>query len=681
MALEAATKEPQPNVSDEEMAISGLSAGEEAELVEVGGSWSGRGSEERVPVSKNSASERALLMATTHFALRASLERVASCGFGGSQGQRLGKLLSTLRAGTDDAREALEKAAADLGLSWGFALDMLSMVRTRADDFASSDEMLHGYCHLMERLLREVAKELRPLQSTKLGSGLLAYQSLLRLQDSVGIAHAQVCGCAAAGEALLDAAYLSLVSNLGEQEALAKSFLLGASDDTVMRFNEQCSVITADIAAFEISLLSSKPACDTFLRALDLDAWFEVTRSRLGSLGDLQRSIAEELAEAAGCGAPADVPAEGEAQRGLAAQERSMAALQPCSVLWPARPPGTPLDRLSFEETGQIKIVSKISSGAHGCVYKAHVNNSIVAVKVCKEGRPTGGAPGEETEGARHELITEIAALSSMDHPNICGYLGACVDEHRYAIVLEHVDGGTLSARLREDPRSVDFFSTAIQIAEGMAYMHECAGLMHRDLKSPNILLTHDGTVKIIDFGLSVRLGAEAKHRGVEVGTLRWMAPEVFCKQPYGLEADVYSFGIILWELLTKGPPFEDVPHMDWSCMQEVVYLRLRPKMPRGAPSAVASIIAQCWSPRADERPAFSEVTRMLRRAASRASPQELEFLATAHEEEEGTDTVEQFWTPHHRDGSEPDGSGFYYLRDMRSPCKSQHAQDEDMYL
>lgn len=92
---------------------------------------------------------------------------------------------------------------------------------------------------------------------------------------------------------------------------------------------------------------------------------------------------------------------------------------------------------------------------------------------------------------------------------------------------------------------------------QGMNYLHLCS-IMHRDLKSGNVLLDSHGTVKISDFGLScvLEIGHSSSDLTAETGTYRWMAPEVIRHEPYSTKADVYSFGVVLWEMITKDQPF-----------------------------------------------------------------------------------------------------------------------------
>lgn len=100
------------------------------------------------------------------------------------------------------------------------------------------------------------------------------------------------------------------------------------------------------------------------------------------------------------------------------------------------------------------------------------------------------------------------------------------------------------------------FYAHSLVIMQGMNYLHLCS-IMHRDLKSDNILLDAHNTVKISDFGLSCVLEiGSSSDLTAETGTYRWMAPEVIRHEPYSNKADVYSFGVVLWEMIAKDQPF-----------------------------------------------------------------------------------------------------------------------------
>ena len=128
-------------------------------------------------------------------------------------------------------------------------------------------------------------------------------------------------------------------------------------------------------------------------------------------------------------------------------------------------------------------------------------------------------------------------------------------------VVTEYLPGGSLRSFLSKRKGEIlpleDVVRMALDIACGMEYLH-LKGVIHRDLKSENLVLAEDGSVKLVDFGVS-RFESECNAREDDPGTYRWMAPEMLCLKPYSRKVDVYSFGIVLWELLTTLLPYEDL--------------------------------------------------------------------------------------------------------------------------
>ena len=201
-------------------------------------------------------------------------------------------------------------------------------------------------------------------------------------------------------------------------------------------------------------------------------------------------------------------------------------------------------------------------------------------------------------------------------------------------MVLEYMDNGTLWQMLRQSPQDINFLGMSIQLARGMKHLHEKGGLVHRDLKSPNVMLNSQKQLKIVDFGLTMA-GANRNEATAEVGTLRWMAPEVMSHNPYSYSADVYSFAVILWELLTKDVPWRPLqiegrlPPM--SMFRAVKEDHKRPAIPEGTPWSIHELIVQCWHPDPEKRPAFGDILHQLERASISATASEREFLNKKH--------------------------------------------------
>lgn len=219
-----------------------------------------------------------------------------------------------------------------------------------------------------------------------------------------------------------------------------------------------------------------------------------------------------------------------------------------------------------------------------------------------------------------------------------CGWLKALIPLllGRYCIAMEYVSGGSLWDALRAGKRGrVSFMGAALHVASAMEHMHVELGVLHRDLKSPNLLVSTDGVVKLSDFGLVCKESSENK--APEVGTFRWMAPEVVLFRPYGFPADVYSYGTVLWELLTSNIPFDGEQLFDGNAAQQRQGARkcaqenIRPKIPHGTPPRVRELILRCWHPLPEKRPDFGMITKELRAIDEELLPDERAFLAGDH--------------------------------------------------
>jgi len=181
--------------------------------------------------------------------------------------------------------------------------------------------------------------------------------------------------------------------------------------------------------------------------------------------------------------------------------------------------------------------------------------------------------------------------------------------------VTEYAKGGSVRQFLtRRHNRAVPLtvaVKQALDVARGMAYVHGL-GFIHRDLKSDNLLICGDKSIKIADFGVA-RIEVQTEGMTPETGTYRWMAPEMIQHRPYNQKVDVYSFGIVLWELVTGMLPFQNMTAVQAAFA--VVNKGARPIIPGDCLPVLGEIMTRCWDANPDVRPPFTDVVKMLENA------------------------------------------------------------------
>ncbi|XP_074294396.1 leucine-rich repeat receptor protein kinase HPCA1-like isoform X2 [Silene latifolia] len=214
----------------------------------------------------------------------------------------------------------------------------------------------------------------------------------------------------------------------------------------------------------------------------------------------------------------------------------------------------------SFEDvkkiTNNFSQANQIGSGAYGKVYRGTLpNGQLVAVKRAEQGSTQGGL----------EFKTEIELLSRVHHKNLVSLLGFCLDKEELILIYEFVPNGTLKGSLSGvSGIHLDWrrrIKVALGAARGLAYLHELASppIIHRDIKSNNILLDENLNAKVSDFGLSKSFTDAGKgHMTTEVkGTMGYLDPEYYMTQRLSEKSDVYSFGVLMLELITGKSPID----------------------------------------------------------------------------------------------------------------------------
>ncbi|KAL9227813.1 hypothetical protein vseg_003462 [Gypsophila vaccaria] len=278
-------------------------------------------------------------------------------------------------------------------------------------------------------------------------------------------------------------------------------------------------------------------------------------------------------------------------------------------------PPKLCIDETLLVDPKLLFIGSKIGEGAHGKVFQGRYRDRIVAIKVLNR-----GSTSDERAVLEGRFIREVNMMSRVKHENLVKFIGACKDP-LMVIVAELLPGLSLRkylAGLRPKQLELDVaLSYALDIAKAMDCLH-ANGIIHRDIKPDNLLLTaNQQSVKLADFGLA-REETLTEMMTAETGTYRWMAPELYStvtlrqgeKKHYNNKVDVYSFGIVLWELLTNRMPFEGMSNLQ--AAYAAAFKQERPIIPDDVPSDLVFILQSCWVEDPNLRPSFSQIIRML---------------------------------------------------------------------
>lgn len=296
-----------------------------------------------------------------------------------------------------------------------------------------------------------------------------------------------------------------------------------------------------------------------------------------------------------------------------------------------------PLDEKWEVPRESICIKDFAGEGAFGYVARAEAfelpgNNTTpctVAVKMLKE---------NATDAELSDLISEMETMKEIgSHKNIVNFLGACTVQGPLFLIVEYCPHGNLRDFLRDSRPSLldledekaasqltfrDLLSMAYQITRGMSYLSS-KKCIHRDLAARNVLIAEDFVIKIADFGLARNLGNTDYYRRTTHGRLpvKWLAIEALFDQQYTVKTDVWSFGILLWEIFTLGgTPYPGIPVERLFTILKNGY---RMECPINCPPKIYEIMLKCWGDTAKTRPSFSELCEQLDEILSTEAAQE----------------------------------------------------------
>ena len=271
-----------------------------------------------------------------------------------------------------------------------------------------------------------------------------------------------------------------------------------------------------------------------------------------------------------------------------------------------------PADSSEWEiSESQLNFHDKIASGAFGVLYRGHYCGQEVAIKVLKTGEKAS------QEEVHREFAQELSILRKVRHKNIVQLIGAMTKPPRLCLVTEFMKGGSALQFLHKHAplKLPQLLKLSLGVALGMDYLHK-VNVVHRDLKTANLLMDENEVVKVADFGVARVKSTDGTPMTAETGTYRWMAPEVIAHQHYTHKCDVFSYGILLWELVSGG----DIPYSGYTPLQAavgVVQRGLRPTVPQTCHPVVAQVMQYCWQPDPNARPEFEQVVELLRHTES----------------------------------------------------------------
>ena len=280
---------------------------------------------------------------------------------------------------------------------------------------------------------------------------------------------------------------------------------------------------------------------------------------------------------------------------------------------------GQPGGSIIGRTIGHFRILEKLGRGGMGVVYKAL--DVALERPVALKFLPVSAGEDEE---ALTRLRIEAKAASSLDHPNICTIFEiASTPEGGTFIAMAYYEGETLQAKLRRGPLcAADAVDVAGQMGHALGKAHS-QGIVHRDIKPGNIMLTADGTVKILDFGLAkVSSSPSITRAGATVGTIQYMSPEQARGGVLDHRSDIWSWGAVLFEMLTGQRPFRSTDPM--SLMRAIVFEppNLAPLTARQVPEGIVRVICRALTKDLQERyQDMTEALGHLREAASGTAP------------------------------------------------------------
>ncbi|XP_075520444.1 serine/threonine-protein kinase EDR1 isoform X3 [Primulina tabacum] len=271
-----------------------------------------------------------------------------------------------------------------------------------------------------------------------------------------------------------------------------------------------------------------------------------------------------------------------------------------------------------------LVIGERIGLGSYGEVYHAEWNDTEVAVKKFLDQDFSGAA--------LDEFKREVRIMRRLRHPNIVLFMGAVTRPPNLSIVSEFLPRGSLFRIIHRPHCQIDEerrIKMALDVAKGMNCLHTSTPtIVHRDLKSHNLLVDNNWNVKVCDFGLSRLKHNTFLSSKSTAGTPEWMAPEILRNEPSNEKCDVYSFGVILWELATLKLPWNEMNPIQ--VVGAVGFQNRRLEIPKEVDPLVTRIICECWQTEPNLRPSFAQLSVGLKHLQRLVVPSHVEHPTAA---------------------------------------------------
>ena len=257
-----------------------------------------------------------------------------------------------------------------------------------------------------------------------------------------------------------------------------------------------------------------------------------------------------------------------------------------------------------------VQFADIIGRGGFSQVWLVHVKDAL-----------TGETRKAAAKKVRNIEAKEAQVMKGLNHPNVVTFYGMLIDQPDTYIIMELAEQGDLrhyldAWRVKEQRRLPMriVWKWIFEAACGIHYLHGIHHT-HRDIKSLNYLIMKGLTIKLGDLGLAKEMDLTQETSGVR-GTCRWMAPEVIKEQKRSIKSDIYSFGIVVWEVFTTAIPFEEMKG-DFQVMNSVCNGK-RPTIPEDCPQQLKELIEVCWQDDYHSRPDMAVICEMLKQSKYR---------------------------------------------------------------